>query len=609
MTTTISSHLEERSESYSVVIDIDDESLEKYGQWPWPRILDAELIKKIDSFTPSAIGVNIVFPEADRTSPASIQKFYERYLGLELKLDEFPEYLRDNDKLLHDVITHANVTLPIYLKNGVTFPQHCDDMQYKNNKFEKLEPTLGGSALVCNHESIQEGVENFGFINASEDSDGVLRRIPLFMKYNEKIFPSFSLAMLWSFYEEFELDTSEEMLLINFTKNRPELISASRLLNSEDVKDVLQGKVAVLASSVTGLNASYQTPMGEHVSNGMIHALLLENMLTQSYLIQPKYYKAVNILLSFVTLLFLIFFVTKKYYFYSFMFILILVFISLIALFFNFINGIYISIGYFWTPFLMVVVLFILYHLRVLSQEQQEQEKLLIRQSKLASMGEMISIIAHQWRQPLSSINGTVLNLDIDYRNKKLDEKRFDNYLNEIEQRTAYLSSTITDFREFFSVNKESEEFKLSKVIKQAIHLSSLRSDDLIDISLRRQDTLIINGFSSELIQSLLVLLNNAIFVCKSKIETIERGEIFIDVVPEGQKVFISVSDNGGGIEKKNLKKVFNPYFTTKDKQNGTGLGLYILKLIVEDSMNGKVSVKNGEKGAIFTIEIPKSMK
>jgi len=315
MTTTFFSHLEEKSEAYSVVIDIDDESLEQYGQWPWPRILDAELIKQINSFSPSAIGVNILFPEADRTSPSSIQRFYETYLGLELKLDEFPEYLRDNDKLLHDVITNANVTLPIYLKNGVTFPPHCDDMQYKNNKFEKLQPTLGGSALVCNHELIQEGVENFGFINASEDSDGVLRRIPLFMKYNQKVFPAFSLAMLWSFYEEFELETSEEMLLINFTKNKPELISASSLLNGEVAKDMLQGKVAVLASSVTGLNASYQTPMGEHVSNGMIHALLLENMLTQSYLVQPKYFKVVNVLLSFVTLLFLIFLSQRSTFF------------------------------------------------------------------------------------------------------------------------------------------------------------------------------------------------------------------------------------------------------------------------------------------------------
>ncbi|HHD75818.1 MAG TPA: HAMP domain-containing histidine kinase, partial [Campylobacterales bacterium] len=133
--------------------------------------------------------------------------------------------------------------------------------------------------------------------------------------------------------------------------------------------------------------------------------------------------------------------------------------------------------------------------------------------------------------------------------------------------------------------------------------------DEQVEIVYRKQQaSLIVNGFSSELIQSLMILLHNAIYVCKSNIESIKHGEIFLDVTTERQKVFISVSDNGGGIEKKNIKKIFDPYFTTKDKQNGTGLGLYILKLIVEDSMNGKVSVINGEKGAIFTIEIPKNL-
>lgn len=277
----------------------------------------------------------------------------------------------------------------------------------------------------------------------------------------------------------------------------------------------------------------------------------------------------------------------------------------MVILFFNYVNGIYISIGYLWVPLLSGLVLLTLYHLRLLSQEQQEQEKLFIRQSKLASMGTMISLIAHQWRQPLSSINGTVLNLDIDFRNEKLDAQRFDYHLNEIEQRTAYLSKTITDFRDFFSHNKESERFELSRIIEQAKHLCASSKEDPIDIHYHKQEEIVINGFSSELVQSLLVLLNNAIYVCKSTIKGKERGEIFIDVIKDDQKVLISVSDNGGGIPKKNLKKIFDPYFTTKDKHNGTGLGLYILKLIVEDSMNGKVTVKNGSKGAIFTLQIP----
>jgi signal transduction histidine kinase len=609
LSTTLFNQMKEESEAYSVIVDIDDKSLQEYGQWPWPRVLDAQLINTINYYAPVAIGVSILYSESDRTSPSSIKKFYEEYLDLELTFGEFPEQLQDNDKLLNYEILNANVTLPIYLKNGFGSAKHCTQMQYRHNVFRNIEPLLKGNGLMCNDKVIQEGINNFGFINASEDSDGILRRVPLFMEYNEQVFPSFALATILSFYEGMHAYEDEETVLVNFTRETPKVISVADVFNGNFSQDDFIGKVVVLGSSAVGLTPKYQTPFGEAVSSSMVNALLIDNMLSNTLITQPDYYKQVNLLLSFVVVLLLYFLLAKKHYFYIVMLVLVLGFISFTVLFFEYLHGTYISLGYLWVPLLTLLIFFVLYHLRVLNSEQQEQEKLFIRQSKLASMGEMISLIAHQWRQPLSSINGTVLNLDLDYRKEKLDPERFEHHLNEIEQRTAYLSSTITDFREFFSHNKESEEFGLSKVIEQAIHLSSLSGSDKVDIIYRKQEPLIIDGFSSELVQSLLVLLNNAIYVCKSKIESIEYGEIYIDVLSEAKKVFISVSDNGGGIPKKNLKQIFDPYFTTKDKHNGTGLGLYILKLIVEDSMNGKVSVKNGEKGAIFTIEIPKRVK
>lgn len=609
MTTIITTLLEEENEAYSVVVDIDDASLEDYGQWPWPRVLDAELIKIIDNTDPIAIGVNILFPEADRTSPSSIQQFYKTYLGLDINLSEFPIHLQDNDKLLHNAIVNANVTLPIHLQNKLKTHKHCEEMSYKENLFKEIKVPLSGSTLLCNDKVLQKGIENFGVINASKDRDGILRRLPLFMRYQEQVFPSFALATILSFYPDLETNTQEDTVLINFTRESPKVISASRVLHGDFNPEDFRGKIVVLSSSVVGLSVAYQTPLSKTLSNGAVNALLIDNILSNTFLVQPEYYKKINLFISFLLLLLFAFLLSKKHYFYLSMLILVLIFISLIALFFNYFNGVYISLGYLWVPLLSGLILFILYHLRVLSQEQQEQEKLLIRQSKLASMGTMISLIAHQWRQPLSSINGTVLNLDIDFRNEKLDAQRFDHYLNEIEQTTAYLSATITDFRDFFSHNKKSEKFELAKVIEQAKHLSSLSSDDEVDVIYRKKEEVIIDGFSSELVQSLLVLLNNAIYICKANIETIGRGEVFIDVETEERKVFILVSDNGGGIAKKNIKKIFDPYFSTKDKHNGTGLGLYILKLIVEDSMNGKVWVKNGKKGAIFTLEIPMSLK
>jgi len=281
---------------------------------------------------------------------------------------------------------------------------------------------------------------------------------------------------------------------------------------------------------------------------------------------------------------------------------------SAISLFTMYQEGIYISIGYLWVPFISFFILLIVYHLRVVNKEQQEQEKLFIRQSKLASMGEMISLIAHQWRQPLSSINGTILNMDMDYRKESIDKEKFNNYLDDIEQTTIFLSKTINDFTDFFSRTKEPNHFRISSVIEQTTRLSLNSLACNVEVIYENGKDVEINGYASELVQSLLVLLNNAIYVCQKNLSNVERGKIFIRVSKVKKEVLIAVEDNGGGIDKKDMKKIFNPYFTTKEKANGTGLGLYILKLIVEDSMNGKISVVNTQEGAIFTIRIPTNL-
>jgi len=217
-------------------------------------------------------------------------------------------------------------------------------------------------------------------------------------------------------------------------------------------------------------------------------------------------------------------------------------------------------------------------------------------------------LIAHQWRQPLSSINGTVLNMDMDYRKQALNQERLNNYLDEIEQTTTFLSKTINDFTDFFAKNKEPHRFKVSSVIKQAKRLSFKGSACHLEVIYKNREEIEINGYASELVQSLLVLLNNAIYVCQKNLPHTKEGKIFIHVAKIDKEVEISVEDNGGGIAEKDMKKIFNPYFTTKEKQNGTGLGLYILRLIVEESMNGKISVVNTQEGAMFTIRIPTNL-
>ena len=243
------------------------------------------------------------------------------------------------------------------------------------------------------------------------------------------------------------------------------------------------------------------------------------------------------------------------------------------------------------------------YKIKIIEKEKKKQEGLLVQQNKLASMGEMISMIAHQWRQPLSEINGIVLNIDVDMRRERLDKDRVNQHLNEIEKVTEYLSHTINDFMNFFKHDKSINEFSLSTAIKRATNL--LHSSQGYNIEIFNSSSLDIKlcSYQSELIQALLIIMNNSMDAAKQR--KIPKGKIVIDTYQFEDKVCIVISDNLGGIPSSIIDKVFNPYFTTKHKSKGTGLGLYILKILVEKSMKGSVSIQNRLEGVECTISIP----
>jgi signal transduction histidine kinase len=595
---------DQKSASYSVVIDIDEKSLQKLGQWPWPRIIDAQLIDSINLMNPSAIGVNILFAERDRVSPIAIEEFYKKFFNFKIDINNIPSEYMDNDTLLSSSIAESRSTIAIYFHNSLYTSPHCKELSYRDNMFSTVETKLNAPSLLCNYKSIQESVKNFGFINAWEDSDGILRRVPLFINYQERIFPSFALAMLLSFDKNTKVDKTNNVLIDSFKKNT-KVFSAIDVLAGKVPIHEIQGKVVIVGSSVVGLNPKYITSSGKAISNSMIHALVADSILSDTLITQPEYFKNINIIFSFVLSIIILVLFVKRLYPYVISLFLLSIAISFVSLYYAYSNGYYISIAYFWTPVFYVFILLVMYYSLKINKEKQEQEKILIIQSKLASMGEMISLIAHQWRQPLSTINGVVINIDVDNRKKILSDEVLDEHLNQIENTTAYLSKTINDFTDFFSKNKKSEAFYMRDIIKQTEDLTVISSHKNIEIVYTEKDEIMVVGYSSELIQSLLILLNNAIYACQNNLENIDHGKVIIYAYEEKGHVFITVEDNGGGINKKDIQKIFDPYFTTKDKENGTGLGLYILRLIVEDSMYGKIFVDNGKNGAIFTIKIP----
>ena len=237
-------------------------------------------------------------------------------------------------------------------------------------------------------------------------------------------------------------------------------------------------------------------------------------------------------------------------------------------------------------------------------RKQQKQEQLLIQQSKLAAMGEMIGNIAHQWRQPLNALSLVLQNINFAYEMDDLSEEFMHKSMDKANLLTNTMSKTIDDFRNFFKPNKQEVEFFISDAIKNAISLiESTFQHHNITIESKINDDANIKGFPNEFSQVVLNILNNA----KDAIieNNIGSGKVLINVEKIDNKATISVIDNAGGIPNNILEKVFNPYFTTKEEGKGTGIGLYMSKNIIETNMNGKLLVENIENGAKFVIIVP----
>ncbi|PHS34015.1 MAG: hypothetical protein COA92_02985 [Sulfurovum sp.] len=226
------------------------------------------------------------------------------------------------------------------------------------------------------------------------------------------------------------------------------------------------------------------------------------------------------------------------------------------------------------------------YKMKTLKEEKEEQQELLIYQSKLASMGEMLGNIAHQWRQPLSRLGYILMNIE-----SKDKEQRHTQKLQEASDQLEFMSQTIDDFRNFFKPNKEKESFSLEMETHKVIMLLSLKE---VEVTLNVvEDTNIIN-YKNEYKQVILNLLSNAKEVLWERVISLPKIVITID------KTKVTVSDNAGGIKVKEIQKIFEPYYSTKEQ--GSGIGLYMSKVIVEKNMGGKLSVVNKEDGALFIL-------
>ncbi|WP_417326443.1 sensor histidine kinase [Halarcobacter sp.] len=235
--------------------------------------------------------------------------------------------------------------------------------------------------------------------------------------------------------------------------------------------------------------------------------------------------------------------------------------------------------------------------------KRKENESLLIQQSRSAALGEMISNIAHQWRQPLNAVSLIIQNLDFLYKSKNLSDEQMEKSVKKVALLVSSMSQTIDDFRNFFKPEKVRHSFNINETVKKALRIIDASFNNLnIKIDFKAHDNEnIAYGYENEYSQVIVNILTNSkdSFIEKD----IENPLIKIELIKDENSINLILKDNAGGIPKEIFPKIFDPYFSTKE--NGTGIGLYMSKMIIEKSMDGNLSAENIDDGLKFIISVP----
>ncbi|CAA6807438.1 MAG: Putative two-component sensor histidine kinase [uncultured Sulfurovum sp.] len=239
----------------------------------------------------------------------------------------------------------------------------------------------------------------------------------------------------------------------------------------------------------------------------------------------------------------------------------------------------------------------------------KEEQKLLQQQAKMAAMGEMIGNIAHQWRQPLNTLSALNVSLGMKHKRGKLSDEEMKKFREKSNLIIQNMSETIEDFKNFFKPNKIQKKFKVHEAIESTRRfVSDVYNVHRIKVNVDINNHHIeIKSYKNELMQVLLnIFKNTKDAVVENKIQ---NPRLNISVTEIEEQVIIHIQDNAGGVSSEVLEKMYDPYFTTKFESHGTGIGLYMSKMIIEKSMNGSLMSENKEEGLLTTIVIAKEIE
>ena len=388
---------------YVVIVDIDQKSVDRLGQWPWSRIIDAQLIKKINQAHPSSIGMDILFTKRDKTSIVSIQEFYKNYMQLDLKIEGLEKNLYNNDKIFANTLAHTKTILAVYLQANFNEQEQCE-YSSKNSAYIKNAPTTyEASSMLCNIDMLHRAVDSFGFINAQADEDGIFRRTPLFIRYKNSIIPTFALANLLALDKNIEFlsgngvsilghsfhaDDDSHVLMNFYEPQWYKHISAVDILDGKIDNSELVGKIVLVGTSLIGQNDRHIVTTGE-IFNGMdIQATIIENILNDHLYWQPSIFKYINLLLGLIISIVTMMLLYEKVYHLLVIVAAASMVLPFLITLILFRCNIYLSLGYLWFPLILyfIVLGFIVFYLHYQEKKQFFNELSLSHSATLDSM-------------------------------------------------------------------------------------------------------------------------------------------------------------------------------------------------------------------------------
>lgn len=395
----------------------------------------------------------------------------------------------------------------------------------------------------------------------------------------------------------------------------------------------LRGKFIFIGSTALGIDTWHTIGDGTRVSGVFIHATLVENLFNGDLKVQPSLYPSLNFFFSLLVGLVLMALMFQKRYLSILTVAVIVCIVEILAAYWQWENNIYISFGYFIVPlfsylfFLSVMMFFVDYYnkkafieklarskekeehlskeLEVTQYEKEYQQVMLLQQSKLASMGEMIDNIAHQWRQPLNLLGIIVQKSLRAYEAGKVDEKYLNKMISDSMEQILHMSQTIEDFHNFVKPYQKDSEFDINESVEQSFQLLSAMFESYrIEVNITyTEEALLIFGSHSEFKQVMINLLLNARDALMEN--NIQSPVITIGISADGLEGVVNIQDNGGGIAPEIIGRIFEPYFSTKEEGRGSGIGLYMSYAIIRTKMGGRIEVRNIKDGALFTLRLP----